>query len=160
MIYSHWTPGLRPEGSYEFRSVRPSVRACVCNAVFLELAGSLVFSDISHEVRGPINIEKWQSPIFRENSHFPKNGKKGPKRPKKRIFGLLCKIESLLFARNDLKCSSKYKIKWSVLWLANFLWKFHIWENSRSRDLGQKGQKWVFWTSTQNANIQHNCLRF
>ena len=50
------------------------------------------------------------------DSIFLKNGEKGPKRPK-----------------NDLK--------WSVLWLANFLWKSHIWENSCSRDLGQKGPK-------------------
>ena len=50
--------------------------------------------------------------------------------PKNRVFGLLRKIESLLFARNDLK--------WSVLWLANFLRKFHIWENSYSRDLCAK----------------------
>ena len=27
------------------------------------------------------------------------------------------------------------------MWLANFLRKSHIWENSRSRDLGQKGPK-------------------
>ena len=46
------------------------------------------------------------------------------------------KIESLLFARNDLK--------WSVIWLANFLCKSHIWENSRSQDLGQKGKNRVF----------------
>ena len=58
---------------------------------------------------------------------------KGPNRPKNRVFGLLRKIESLVFARNN--------IKWSVLWLANFLWKSHIWENSRSRDLRQKGPK-------------------
>ena len=61
---------------------------------------------------------------------FWKMGKKGPKRPKNRVFGPLRKINSLVFARNDLK--------WSVLWLANFLRKLHIWENSRSRDLGQK----------------------
>ena len=60
-------------------------------------------------------------------------GEKGPKRPKNRVFGLLRKIESLHFARNDLK--------WSVLWLANFQQKSHIWENSCSRDLGQKGPK-------------------
>ena len=28
-----------------------------------------------------------------------------------------------------------------LIWLANFLHKSHIWENSRSLDLGQKGQK-------------------
>jgi len=64
---------------------------------------------------------------------FWKMGEKGPKRPKNRVFGPLRKIESLVFARNGLK--------WSVLWLANFLRKSHIWENSRSRDLGQKGPK-------------------
>ena len=62
-----------------------------------------------------------------------KRVQKGPTRPKNRVFGLLCKIESLLFARNDLK--------WSVIWLVNFLRKSHILENSRSRDLGQKGPK-------------------
>jgi len=61
---------------------------------------------------------------------FWKMGKKGPKRPQNRVFGLLCKIESLFFARNDLK--------WSILWLANFLHKSHIWENSYSQDLCAK----------------------
>ena len=41
-----------------------------------------------------------------------------PKRPKNRVFGLLLKIESLVFARNDQK--------WSVLWSANFMRKPHI----------------------------------
>ena len=59
--------------------------------------------------------------------------KKGPKEGKNRVLGLLCKIELLVFARNYLKLS--------VLWLANFLRKSHIWENSRSRDLVQKGPK-------------------
>ena len=52
---------------------------------------------------------------------------------KNMVFGLLSKIESLVFARNGLK--------WRVLWLANLLCKSHIWENSHSRDLGQKGPK-------------------
>ena len=39
---------------------------------------------------------------------FSKMWKKCPKSPKNRVFGLLRKFESLLFARNDLK--------WSVLW--------------------------------------------
>ena len=43
---------------------------------------------------------KSESRIFLENSHFLKNGEKGPKN---RVFGLLGKIESLVFARNDLK---------------------------------------------------------
>ena len=69
------------------------------------------------------------------HSFTPKNGceggqYKGPNRPKNRVFGHLRKNESLVFARNGLK--------WSVLW---FLCKSHIWENSRSRDLGQKGPK-------------------
>ena len=34
---------------------------------------------------------------FSENSHFSKKCEKGPKRPKNRVFGLLRKIESLLF---------------------------------------------------------------
>ena len=72
------------------------------------------------------------------HSFTPKNGcklgqYKGPKRPKNRVFGLLQKIESLVFARNHLK--------WSVLWLANFLHKCHVWENSRSRELEQKAPK-------------------
>ena len=74
------------------------------------------------------NPEKTQ--FFRKIFIFQKKWKKSPKRPKNRVFELLCKFESLLFARNDLK--------WSVLLLANFLHKSHIWENSRSRDLGQK----------------------
>ena len=53
-------------------------------------------------------------------------GKKG----KNRVFGLLRKIESLVLARNGLK--------WSVLWLANFLRKSYIWENSYSQDLCAK----------------------
>ena len=57
-------------------------------------------------------------------------GKKTAKSPKNGVFGLLCKIESLVFARNDLKLS--------VLWLANVLCKSHIWENSYSRDLCAK----------------------
>ena len=32
-----------------------------------------------------------------------KRVQKGPRRPKNRVFGLVSKIESLLFARNDLK---------------------------------------------------------
>ena len=74
-----------------------------------------------------------------------------PKRPKNRVFGFLRKIESLLFARNDLKCR--------VLWLANFLRKSHIWENSRSRDLGQKGpkkgHKMSFWSFAENGVISY-----
>ena len=57
----------------------------------------------------------------------------GANRPKIRVFGLLHNIESLVVARNDIKSR--------VLWLANFIQKSHIWENSRSRDLGQKGPK-------------------
>ena len=49
------------------------------------------------------------------------------------IFGILCKIESLVFARNGLKRG--------FLLLANFWHKSHIWENSYSRDLGQKWPK-------------------
>ena len=44
-----------------------------------------------------------QTPFFRKNLIFSKMGKKGPKWPKNRVVGLLCKIESLVFARNDLK---------------------------------------------------------
>ena len=59
-----------------------------------------------------------------------KKRERGPKKGKNRVFGLLRKIESLVFSRNDLK--------WSVLWLANFLRKPHIWENSHSQDLCAK----------------------
>ena len=38
---------------------------------------------------------------------------------------ILCKIQSLIFASNDLK--------WSVLCLANFLCKSHIWKNSYNK---------------------------
>ena len=68
-----------------------------------------------------------QTPFFGKILIFRKMGKNGSKIFKNGLFRLLCKIESLFFARNDLK--------WSVLWLANFLRKFHIWQNSRSRDL-------------------------
>ena len=78
-------------------------------------------------------IKSDRARFFRKTLIFQKMGKKGPKRPKNRVFGLLSKIESLPFARNDLK--------WSVIWLANFLRKSHIWENSRSRDLGQRAPK-------------------
>ena len=54
----------------------------------------------------------------------------GPKKGKNRVCGLLWKNESLLFARNGLK--------WSVLWLANFVYKSHIWENSHFWDLFTK----------------------
>ena len=56
-------------------------------------------------------------------------------------------IVSLVFARNGLK--------WSVLCLANFLRKSHIWENSNSQDLFMKAldqsdrsifQITIFWT--------------
>ena len=47
---------------------------------------------------------KVTEPDFSGKLPFSKKiGKKGPKRPKNRVFGLLCKIESLLFARNGLK---------------------------------------------------------
>ena len=65
---------------------------------------------------------------------FSKMGKKGP--PKKAQNGPkigfldFCEIESLVFARNGLK--------WSVLWLADFMRKFYIWENSYYRDLYAK----------------------
>ena len=51
----------------------------------------------------------WQSPIFLEKSHFLK---KEPKGPKNRFFEPLWKIDSLVFAINDLK--------WWFLWLPNF----------------------------------------
>ena len=73
---------------------------------------------------------------FLHKSHIWENSRTrdlGQKYGKNRVFGLLRKIESLVFASNDLK--------WSVIWLANFLWKSHIWENCRSLDLGQKGPK-------------------
>ena len=41
--------------------------------------------------------------FFRKTLIFQKIGKKGPKRPKNRVVGLLRKIESLVFARNHLK---------------------------------------------------------
>ena len=58
---------------------------------------------------------------------FPKMGKKGPKMGKNRVFGLLRKIQPLVFARNGLEQS--------VLWLANFLRKLHVLENSCSQDI-------------------------
>ena len=59
--------------------------------------------------------------FFYKNALLPqKKGKKGLKRPKNRVFGLLRKIDSLVFARNDLK--------WNVIWLANFLHKSHIYK--------------------------------
>ena len=43
-------------------------------------------------------------PDFSGKLSFSKKiGEKGPKRPKNRVFGLLRKIESLVFARNGLK---------------------------------------------------------
>ena len=85
-------------------------------------------------------------------------GQKWGKRPQNRVFRLLCKIESLVFARNDLKLS--------ILWLANFLRKSHIWENSHSQDLGQKGpkkeQKYGFWTFVENwvISFSRNSLKW
>ena len=113
----------------------------------------------------------WAQLFLYLHSFTPKNGckvgqYKNPNWPKNRVFGLLRKIESLIFAWNDLK--------WSVLWLANFLCKSHIWENSHSRDLGPKvggavgknnyffifciklESKWYKLPQT-HANIQHNC---
>ena len=58
---------------------------------------------------------EWYGQFFLYHHSFaPKNGckvgqYKGPNRPKNRVFGLLRKIDSLVFARNGLK--------WSVLWL-------------------------------------------
>ena len=78
-------------------------------------------------------LSEWCGQLFLYlHSFTPKNGckvgqYKCPKRPKNRVFRLLQKIESLVFARNDLK--------WCVLWLANFVRKSHIWENSYSQDL-------------------------
>ena len=63
-----------------------------------------------------------------------------------RVFGFLCKIYSLVFARNDLN-------EPSYGWLA-FCANPYSWENSRSRDLGQngtkKGKNRVFWTFAEN----------
>ena len=84
-------------------------------------------------------LSDWYGQFFLYlHSFTPKNGfkvgqYKGPKSPQNRVFGLLRKIVSLVFARNDLK--------WSILWLANFLYKSPIWENSRPRDLEQKWPK-------------------
>ena len=125
-----------------------SGRAVGKNQLFCLLfkIGSLIFFHILHKVRGHYRVKTAPNTIFQKNFHFPKKWKKCPKMPKNRVFWLLCKFESLLFARNDLK--------WSVLWLANFLRKSHIWEKSRSRDLGQKwpkkGKNRFFWTFTEN----------
>ena len=67
-----------------------------------------------------INAQKWQRQIFRENSHSPQKGKKGSKNGQKWAFWTFAQNWVIsFFARNDLK--------WSVLWLANFLRKSHIW---------------------------------
>ena len=51
-----------------------------------------------------------------------------PKVPKIRVFGLLCKIESLDVAKNGLKRK--------ILWFSVILRKPHVWEKSGSRDIG------------------------
>ena len=68
--------------------------------------------------------------FFRKILIFSKMGKRAQNCPKIVFFLLLCKIESLVFARNGLK--------WSVLWLTDFMRKCYIWENSYSRDLYAK----------------------
>ena len=74
----------------------------------------------------PITPNFLRKPHIWENSRSQNLWQKGPKKGKNRVFGFLRKIESLVFARNDLE--------WSVLWLANFLHTPHVWENSHSRD--------------------------
>ena len=98
--------------------------------VYCSKLARLIFFLFCIKLEGIKGYKLPQTPFFRKKSNFLKNGEKGPKWPKNRVFGLLCKIESLVFARNDLKRS--------VLWLADFMHKCHIWENSYSRDLYAK----------------------
>ena len=70
--------------------------------IFLRI-GSLVFSHFFHEVGGPLQLKSDRARFFGKILIFSKMGEKDPKRPKNRVFGLLCKIESLDFARNGLK---------------------------------------------------------
>ena len=51
--------------------------------------------------------------------------------------GLLVSASLTHFSQNQFLL----EMTQSALWLANFLCKSHIWENSLSRDLGQKGPK-------------------
>ena len=125
-------------------SVRPSIRTSVSPSIMHFPWNWLIsFFYIFCMKLGVHRGSKVTEPNFSGKLSFSKKwgkrAQKVPKRPKNRVFGLLCKIELLLFARNDLK--------WSILWLANFLRKPHFWENSRSRDLWQKwpkkGKNWV-----------------
>ena len=49
-------------------------------------------------------------------------GEKGLKRPKNRVFGLLRKIESLVFASNDLKQGGHYGWEgWEIISFSNLV---------------------------------------
>ena len=71
-----------------------------------------------------------------------------PKSAQNRVYGILCKIGSLVFARNCLKRS--------VLLLSNFLRKPHVWEKSGSQDMDSQDSGpirlldscncYIFWT--------------
>ena len=77
-------------------SVCPSV------TVFLRI-GSIFFSDFLHEVMGPLQLKSDRARFFGKILIFSKMRERGLKMPKNRVFGLLRKIESLVFARNGLK---------------------------------------------------------
>ena len=70
--------------------------------IFLKI-DSLDFFDILHKVRGHERVYTAAVAIFRQKSHFPKKWKRGPKMGKNELFGHFRKIESLVFASNDLK---------------------------------------------------------
>ena len=73
-------PRFRREGPMNSVS---SVCQSVCQWRKVLRIGSLLFSDIFSEVKGTINVEKWQSLIFLENSYLAKNGEKDHKKAQK-----------------------------------------------------------------------------
>ena len=65
----------RPEGSYELKSVCPSI---LPPGSFLRI-GSLVFSESQHGVRGPCVVERDRARFFENNIFAQKIGKMGKK---------------------------------------------------------------------------------
>ena len=90
--------------------------------VFIRI-GSLVFSDVLHEVLGTIDAKKWRSSIFVENLFLPKFEQKGPQN---RVFCIFFKLLSFVLPKDNAR--------WKFFWFwpqTPCLVKFFFWSYCR-----------------------------
>ena len=96
-----------------------------------------------HEVRGSYMLKSDEARFFGKKSHFRVLGQKGVK---KRVFWILKKIGSLLFAINGGK--------WKHTMSFKYLRKPHVREKSGSQVMGQNPQSGRgSWAATSNIPI-------